>query len=113
MLKYFRLIRFPNLLIIMLSQYLVRYYLVLPAFKAEYFVTGIFPPHLSDVDFFLLMASTILIAAAGYVINDYFDVNIDEINKPGKNIIGKSLSAKAARILFFILAGIGSAIGFY
>jgi 4-hydroxybenzoate polyprenyltransferase len=39
-------------------------------------------PTLDDFHFFLLVISTLLIAAAGYVINDYFDVKIDSINKP-------------------------------
>lgn len=113
MLKYLRLVRFPNLLIIMLSQVLVRYCLILPAFKTEYFVTGFFPKYLSDIKFFLLSSSTILIAAAGYIINDYFDIHIDEINKPGKNIIGISISKIKARNLYFILSAIGVVLSFY
>ena len=39
--------------------------------------------------FILLIISSLLIAAAGNIINDYFDLNIDEINKPEKKIIDK------------------------
>ena len=113
MINYLRLVRFPNLLIIMLTQVMVRYCLILPAFKTEYFVTGIFPRYLSDLNFALLITSTIIIAAAGYIINDYFDVQIDEINKPGKNIVGKIISNKDAKSLYFILSVIGVIIGFY
>jgi 4-hydroxybenzoate polyprenyltransferase len=97
----------------MLSQLLVRYCLVLPAFRTEYFITGTFPKYLSDLNFFLLVISTVLIAAAGYVINDYFDVAIDQVNKPGKNIVGKSISKEKARTIYFMLSFIGVALGFY
>lgn len=113
MIKYLRLVRFPNLLIIMLTQVLVRYCLILPAFKTEFNITGNFPVHLSDFNFILLLVSTVLIAASGYIINDYFDVNIDEINKPGKNIIGTSLNAVTAKKLYFIMSGVGVILGFY
>ena len=113
MIKYLRLIRFPNLLIIMLTQVLVRYCLILPAFKTEYFITGIFPKYLSDANFFLLVLSTVLIAAGGYIINDYFDVQTDKINKPGKNIVEISISKVRARNLYFVLSIFGVVLGFY
>lgn len=111
--KYLRLIRLPNLIIIALSQILIRYCLIIPAFVASYFATNSFPSHLSAFHFSLLVTSTILIAAAGYIINDYFDVHIDEINKPGMNIIGKDVSERNAKRLFYALSAIGILIGFY
>ena len=113
MLKYLKLVRIPNLLIIMLSQILVRYCLILPAFKTEYFITGIFPNYLSDLNFSLLVFSTILITAAGYIINDYFDIHIDEINKPGKNLVGKSISKRFAKNIFYSMSALGIISGFY
>ena len=113
MLKYLRLIRISNLLIIMLTQILVRYCLILPAFKTEYFITGIFPKYLSDINFSFLVLSTLLIAAAGYIINDYFDVYTDKINKPNKNIVGIGISKITARNLFIFLSIIGVTLGFY
>jgi 4-hydroxybenzoate polyprenyltransferase len=97
----------------MLSQILVRYCLILPAFKAEYFITSTFPNYLSDLDFFLLVFSTVVIAAGGYVINDCFDVEIDAVNKPGRNIIGKELSVKKAKSFFYILSSLGVVAGMY
>ena len=113
MLKYLSLVRIPNLLIIMLSQILVRYCLILPAFKTEYFITGIFPNYLSDFNFSLLVISTLLITAAGYIINDYFDIHIDEINKPGKNLVGKSISKTFAKNIFYSMSALGIILGFY
>ncbi len=113
MLKYIRLIRLPNLIIIAFTQLLIRNYLIIPAFKAEYFVTGIFPSHLSDFSFFLLTFSTVLIAAGGYIINDYFDVDIDHVNRPGTNIIGTSIPKTAAFNLFIACSLVGIVLGFY
>mgnify|MGYP001176262023 CR=1 FL=1 len=53
------------------------------------------------INFSLLVLSTCLIAAAGNMINDYFDVTADEINKPHKLIISKHLKKSSALILYW------------
>src|SRR5690606_10752986 len=60
----------------------------------------------------LLVAASVLIAAAGYIINDYFDVNIDEVNKPGKIVVDKVIHRRCAIAWHMILsvAGIGLTI---
>jgi len=70
-------------------------------------------PSLNYVNFSLLIISSIFIAAAGYVINDYFDLNIDRINKPGRLIIQKYISRRWAIVWHFFLSMAGVAIGFY
>lgn len=102
--KYLRLIRFPNLLLIALVQICIRY--------------GLFEPlgagmALSDFQFALLVIATVCIAAAGNIINDFYDVEIDRVNKPSKVLIGKSISARMANNLFIALNVIGVGIGFY
>ncbi|HRH65415.1 MAG TPA: geranylgeranylglycerol-phosphate geranylgeranyltransferase [Bacteroidia bacterium] len=100
----FRLIRLPNLLLMALSQVLVRYCIILPAFQTEFAITGEYPEHLSKLYFIILVCSTLLIAAGGYIINDIFDVTADEVNKPGSVIIGKKISAGNARRLYVIFS---------
>lgn len=68
---------------------------------------------LSTFEFTLLILATWLIAAAGNIINDIYDVETDVINKPEKVIIGKTISEKTAYNLFIILNVLGVAIGFY
>jgi 4-hydroxybenzoate polyprenyltransferase len=68
---------------------------------------------LSDFLFALLMIATVCIAAAGNIINDIYDVEIDYINKPEKVIIGKKVTEKNANYLFIILNIIGVGLGFY
>jgi len=108
-----RLIRLPNLLMLAGAQVLARWCLVIPAFRTEYFITNIFPDYLSAFEFSLLVLSTTFIAAAGYIINDAFDVQIDAVNKPGRNPIGTLLSVKQAKRLFMALGGAGILLGMF
>jgi 4-hydroxybenzoate polyprenyltransferase len=101
-----------NLVMIALTQFLVRYCIIMPAYVTEFNNTGAFPPHLSKAEFFILLFATLAIAAGGYVINDAFDVHPDELNKPGKNIVGKKISVQSARITAMLLFSVGSAAGF-
>ncbi len=111
MLSKLLLIRPLNLIIIAFTQFLVRYCIIMPAFITEFNNTGSFPPHLSKMNFFLLFFATMIIAAGGYIINDVFDIHIDAINKPEKNIIGKKISIHSAKSTAIILFIIGSVTG--
>jgi 4-hydroxybenzoate polyprenyltransferase len=88
---FFRLIRFNNLLIISLTQ-LFAYYFLSPSIPFR----DLFAPQ-----FLTLLLATFLVAAAGYIINDYMDVMLDLVNKPGKVIVGKSISRRWAMLLHF------------
>lgn len=68
---------------------------------------------LDTLGIFLLIVSTVSIAAAGNIINDINDIETDVINKPNKIIVGKSISEKTAYNLFIILNVIGVGIGYY
>jgi len=93
MLSFLKLIRIQNLLIIAFTQYMVRFCLILPLLKAR---STYFQLQLSEVQFFLLVLSTVMIAAAGYIINDYFDVKIDKVNKPEHVVIDKGVKRRVA-----------------
>ncbi|APA00192.1 prenyltransferase [Flavobacterium commune] len=68
---------------------------------------------LADWQYGLLVLSTVLIAAAGYVINDIFDQETDKENKPNKVIVGKFISENQAYNIYALLNISGVAIGFY
>lgn len=108
MIHFLNLIRWKNLLMIALMQYLVKYALLLP-FKESH---GVFTT-LSDFNFFLLVLATLCIAAAGYAINDVYDIETDKINKPNKLIINKHITEQNAFTLFMVLNVIGVGLGFY
>ncbi|MGM9837276.1 MAG: geranylgeranylglycerol-phosphate geranylgeranyltransferase [Paludibacteraceae bacterium] len=55
----------------------------------------------------LLIAGTILVAAGGYVINDYFDVKIDRINRPDNLIVTNSISKVTAMRISLVLSAVG------
>lgn len=105
---FLRLVRFPNLIIIFLTQYAIRF--------------GIIQPFLKQVDldlfmseklFLFLALATVLIAAAGYIINDYFDVKLDVINKPKQLIIGKSIKRRYAMLWHTVFNIVGITLATY
>ncbi|MCF8296616.1 MAG: geranylgeranylglycerol-phosphate geranylgeranyltransferase [Saprospiraceae bacterium] len=104
----YKLFRVPNLLIIILTQILVRYCIIEPLLSSIEI-----PMVFSDLDFALLVLTTVLIAAGGYIINDYFDIKIDKTNKKGKQIVGVIISEKTAIIIYAILNILAIIIGVY
>ncbi|MDO9154048.1 MAG: geranylgeranylglycerol-phosphate geranylgeranyltransferase [Paludibacter sp.] len=59
----------------------------------------------------LLIIATVLIAAGGYALNDYFDVKIDAINKPEKQVVGTFIPRKTAMLMHQLLSGLGIILG--
>lgn len=110
LLAFFKLIRWKNLLLIAFTQYCIRYLLINAMLK--FMNLGIIL-QMSHFNFFLLSLSTMLIAAAGYIINDYFDTKIDGFNNPSHVIVGKQISRRQAMFLHSILNVIAVALGFY
>jgi 4-hydroxybenzoate polyprenyltransferase len=68
---------------------------------------------LSDFQYALLILATVLIAAAGYIINDIMDQETDSENKPFNMVIGKGISEAMGYNLYFVLNVTGVGIGFY
>ncbi len=103
-----RLIRFPNLLIVVITQFLLQYIVISPAFK-----TAEVGKALDDFHFFLLVLATIAITISGYIINDILDYELDLINKPEKVIIKKFISIKNAFIVYHLNNLVGFLISLY
>lgn len=107
---FFRLIRWPNLFFIALTQVLF-FYCVLPfVFRTDKIAAL---TSLSQLNFFLLVITSVFIAAAGYIINDYFDLHIDLINKPDKLIIEKYIKRRWAILLHLSFSFVGFVISCY
>jgi 4-hydroxybenzoate polyprenyltransferase len=98
--SFLRLTRVWNLVILALAQYFTAIMLIDHA-------------NVFDIRFFLLVASTGFIAAAGYIINDYYDIKIDLINKPERVVIGKGITRRYAILYHSLLSFVGIAIGTY
>ena len=57
---------------------------------------------LLNENFVILLIITILIAASGYIVNDMYDYNLDQINKPEKVVLGKFLKSRDAIIIYMM-----------
>ncbi|TBX70114.1 prenyltransferase [Flavobacterium silvisoli] len=102
--NFLKLIRYQNLLLLAFMQLIFRYGFL--KYQAVYLF-------LNDFQYGLLVLSTVLIAAGGYVINDIMDQETDADNKPNNVIIGKSISEAMGYNLYFVLNVTGVGIGFY
>jgi 4-hydroxybenzoate polyprenyltransferase len=98
---FLKLVRWPNLIFIVLTQLLFYYCIYLPLYQIQ-------QTHL----LMWLIIASVSIAAAGYIINDYFDLNIDQINKPDKNVLNSIIHRRWAIIWHLLLStfGIGATI---
>ncbi len=110
---FFRLIRWPNLVFIALTQLLFYFCIFfpgpvsIPGWQLSY--GAVLNPELLC----LLSLSSVLIAAAGYIINDYFDLNIDRVNKPDRLVVEKIIKRRSTILWHWILSGLGVALGLY
>ncbi|MFN6946119.1 MAG: geranylgeranylglycerol-phosphate geranylgeranyltransferase [Cytophagaceae bacterium] len=98
----YRLVRFKNLLILAFSQLFVAVFLVGRTLPLR---SVVFDPGL-----FVLILSTVFIAAGGYVINDYYDIKIDVINKPQRVTVGRYFNRRIAMVAHFVFSALGIAL---
>lgn len=103
-----KLVRIENLIMTGITMYLIRYFILKKVLTEHNTELG-----LNDSLFFLLVLSTILIAAAGYIINDYFDVKTDMINHPDTVVVDRIIKRRWAIILHMSFTFIGILLGVY
>ncbi|MFL5787018.1 MAG: geranylgeranylglycerol-phosphate geranylgeranyltransferase [Flavisolibacter sp.] len=89
---FIRLIRWPNLLFIAITQLLFYYCIYRPLYDNRFH------------EILWIIIASVLIASAGYIINDYFDLNIDQVNKPEKNVFVRTIHRRWAIIWHFLLS---------
>jgi len=102
--KYLNLIRYKNLLLLAFMQLVILF---------GFLRMQNIPLALALWQYYLLIVSTICIAAGGYIINDIMDQDVDSINKPKKAIVGHTISENFAYNLYVAFSIIGVGIGFY
>lgn len=108
---FLKLVRWPNLIFIIITQVLFRHFILRYVYQEPH--TGYEQIKLSETLFHLLVLASVLIAAAGYIINDYFDVNIDRVNKSAKVIVGNFISRRWAIFFHATLSALGLLLSFY
>lgn len=97
--SYLKLIRLPNVLMVGFTLVLMRYAIIAPILAVYSMQLQL--PLLAFVAFVL---ATMLMAAAGYVVNDYYDRNLDLINRPSEDVVvGEKIPAKTALWLYRVL----------
>lgn len=101
---FLKLIRIENLFIIAITQYCIKYFVFAPTNEFSKFTTPLFC---------ISLLSTLLIAGAGYIINDYFDVKTDKINHPETVVIDVSIKRRWAMVWHIVFNAIGLALGIY
>lgn len=97
------LIRWKNLLMLILIMLLIKYVLFTNLNAAT---------SLNPYFYALLILSVITTSAAGYIINDVHDIPADRINKPDKVLIGKKISKEDALLFYSVLNVAGILLGF-
>ncbi len=116
MISLFKLIRLPNLIMVAATQYLMRYAIIdaiLQFYNNHSQGDFNFQLQISDWNFGILVFATVLLTAAGYVINDYFDTKTDILNRPDTVIVGKTISRRQAMTLHLSLNIVGIMLGSY
>ncbi len=100
----FRISRPINLLMVALAQFMAAYFLVVTNQNGD---SVIF-----DAKLYILIFSTVIITAAGYMINDYYDVKIDYVNRPDEVIVGRSIKRRIIILLHTFLNFLGIGLGY-
>ncbi len=106
MISFLKLIRWPNLLMIVISMTLMLLFVISPALGSAWFEGG-----MNTLEFSLLVMATLFIAIGGYLINDFFDMNADSENKPGANQVGGKFSVLLTQILYWVFTISGVLLG--
>ncbi|MBW0178061.1 geranylgeranylglycerol-phosphate geranylgeranyltransferase [Sediminibacterium sp.] len=96
---FLQLVRWPNLLFIMLTQLLFEYCIYERIYGAA--------EGLSQYQFWYIIIASVFIAAAGNIINDYFDLNIDQVNKPDKVVVNVVINRRWVIFWHMLLSMLG------
>lgn len=106
--SYLKLFRVQNLLIIALLMYFVRYFLLAPVYAFEHMEL-----QMDGFSFFLFVIGYLALAAGGYAINDYYDIGMDEINRPDKTVLRNSIPLSHGKYAYFVMTIAGVLISLW
>ena len=101
---YLKLIKYQNLLLLVMMQLVFRY-----LFLTQSYIDLA----LTDFNYFLLVLSTVCIAAGGAVMQHIMNQEEDEIKQPKHRLVGTTISEAAAYNWYIGLTIVGVGIGFY
>ncbi len=96
-------VRGYNIVIIVLAQYLASIFIFSPEKSLRYI--------LLDLNLYFIVLATICVIASGYIINNFYDADIDKINKPQKTKIDSIVSQQTKLYIYFFLNFLGFIFG--
>ncbi|MFK7757251.1 MAG: geranylgeranylglycerol-phosphate geranylgeranyltransferase [Flavobacteriales bacterium] len=102
-----------NILIIVSTMYAMRYFVGIDYALMDSALDIHIYGGISDFKFLLLTIIMVFLAASGNIINDYFDVKVDRINKPERITIDRGLKRRVAMAAHHTLNGLAVVLGFY
>ena len=104
-LSLFSIVRGYNILVIVLAQYLAAIFIMAPDMPLREVVL--------DINLFVLVLSSALVIAGGYIINSFYDSEKDLINKPGKSMLDRLVPQRVKIQAYFILNFLGVLLASY
>jgi 4-hydroxybenzoate polyprenyltransferase len=108
LIAYSKLFRIQNLLMIALLMYFIRFFLLTPVYNFEEMTL-----QMDGFSFFLFVLGYLLLTAGGYAINDYYDIGMDEINRPEKTILRKDIPLSHGKYAYIITTIFGFSISLW
>lgn len=70
-------------------------------------------PVLQDINLYFLVISTVMLTASGYMINDYYDVKIDYVNRPQDVVVGRGMKRRMVMTLHTLMNFVGILLGMW
>lgn len=98
-------IRGYNVLVLVLAQYLAAIFIFSPQRSLRYV--------LLDFQLFCIVLASVCVVSSGYIINNFYDVNTDKINRPFKSELDEVVSQKTKLQIYFFLNFLGFAFGWF
>ena len=99
----FSVIRGYNILVLVLAQYLAAIFVFSPKEKLRSIIF--------DVDLLYIVLASICVVASGYIINNFYDVKVDRINRPLKAGLDNYVKQSTKLKLYFTLNFLGFIFG--
>jgi len=96
-------VRGYNILVLIIAQYLVSIFIFSPGKSIRNIVF--------DFDLLNIVLASVCVVAAGYIINNFYDVKVDRINRPLKTGIDNYVKQETKLRLYFFLNFLGFMFG--
>lgn len=97
-------VRGYNILVLIFAQYLASIFI----FSSQNSAASVF----FDVHLFYIVIATVCVVASGYIINNFYDSQVDRINRPFKSGLDNYIKQETKLSLYFTLNFIGFVFGF-